>query len=578
MEFFEKRGHKIVSSSSLLPKDDPSVLLTTAGMQQFKPYYTGEKDPIKDFGSRRAASIQKSFRTSDIDNVGDESHLTFFEMLGNFSFGDYFKEDAIKWAWKFITEEMAVSPEHCYVSVFNGDNEVPEDEESIKIWKSLDLPDNKIKKCGRKDNFWGPTGDEGPCGPTSEIYIDGIEVWNLVFNQYYQHPDKSLTSLKQNGVDTGMGLERLAMVVQNKKTVFETDLFEFMMREFPDKLLFQTKRIIADHIRGVAFLISDGLRPSNKEAGYVLRRLMRRIIAFTYEENVGSPPQHLLKLVVDAYKIFPDYQNLDFTVIEGVFNDEYGKFIKTLKKGRKEFEKEANKIKTEKEHLLPRAFVFNLYQSAGITIDVLDDFAKKEGVEIDKRTFADDLERHKEISRAGAEKKFGGHGITENKKSNIKNQNLGDINKIMRLHTATHLLHQALHDVLGGEAEIKQMGSDITAERIRFDFSFTRKLTPEETKKIEDIVNEKIKMDLPVFSRKMFKEDSLRLGARAFFKNKYSDEVNVYSIGDPDPSKAYSKELCAGPHVKHTDEIGKFKIIKEESSGAGIRRIRAIVE
>ncbi|MCX6813722.1 MAG: alanine--tRNA ligase-related protein, partial [Candidatus Azambacteria bacterium] len=264
LEFFEKRGHKIVPSSSLLP-NDPSVLLTTAGMQQFKPYYTGEKDPIKDFGSRRTASIQKSFRTSDIDSIGDESHLTFFEMLGNFSFGDYFKEDAIKWAWEFITKEMKISSERCHVSVFKGDNEIPEDKESIAIWKSLGLSDDKIKKCGRQDNFWGPTGNEGPCGPTSEIYIDNIEVWNLVFNEYYCHINKTLEPLKQNGVDTGMGLERLAMAIQDAPTVFETDLFQSIIQLIPHLDIpneTRTIRIIADHIRGAAFLIADGILPS----------------------------------------------------------------------------------------------------------------------------------------------------------------------------------------------------------------------------------------------------------------------------------------------------------------------------
>src|SRR3989344_757615 len=281
LDFFIKRGHVIVPSSSLAPKDDPSVLLTTAGMQQFKPYYIGEKDPMKDFGSRRTVSIQKSFRTSDIDEVGDESHLTFFEMLGNFSFGDYFKKGAIEWGWEFITKELGISPERCHVSVFEGDPEVPEDTESIAIWKSLGLPDDKIKKAGRKDNFWGPTGNEGPCGPTSEIYIDGIEVWNLVFNEYYCRADGMLEPLKQKGIDTGMGLERLAMVSQGAPTIFETDLFEPLIQTIPHKNIpneTQSVRVVSDHTRAAAFLIADGILPSNITQGYILRRVLRRAI------------------------------------------------------------------------------------------------------------------------------------------------------------------------------------------------------------------------------------------------------------------------------------------------------------
>ncbi len=587
LEFFEKRGHKIMPSSSLLPKDDPSVLLTTAGMQQFKPYYTGEKDPIKDFGARRAASIQKSFRTSDIDSVGDESHLTFFEMLGNFSFGDYFKEDAIKWAWEFITQELKISPERCHVSVFQGDPStrastelsrtssgqvVPEDKESIKIWKSLGLPDNKIKKCDRKDNFWGPTGSEGPCGPTSEIYVDNIEIWNLVFNEYYCNSDKTLTPLKQNGVDTGMGLERLVMVAQGAPTIFETDLFKPLIQAIPHRDIeneARAVRIITDHIRGSVFLAADGVLPSNIGAGYILRRLLRRAIRYgkvlNLDKNFLFP---LAEKVIETYKEFYPELSIKREDILTVIQKEEEKFSKTLELGIKEFEKTATL------GIITGEGTFRLYESFGFPPELTKELAFERNIKFDESGFKAATEKHQEISRAGAEKKFGGHGIETV-------QSAEDKEKITKLHTAAHLLHQALHDVLGNSldgGEIRQMGSDITAERVRFDFSFPRKLTPEEAKKIEDIVNEKIKMDLSIFSQKMFKEDAIRLGARAFFKDKYPDEVNVYSIGDPDPSKAYSKELCAGPHVSSTGQIGHFKIIKEESSSAGIRRIRAIVE
>jgi alanyl-tRNA synthetase len=592
LEFFEERGHKVVPSSLLMPKDDPSVLLTTAGMQQFKPYYTAEKNPMKDFGSQRTASIQKCFRTPDINEVGDEQHLTFFEMLGNFSFGGpdaqdgvgagYFKEDAIKWGWEFITKEMGISPERCYVSVFEGDSEMSEDKESIAVWKLLGLSDDKIKKAGRKDNFWGPTGSEGPCGPTSEIYVDGVEIWNLVFNEYYCRADKTLESLKQNGVDTGMGLERLAMAVQGVPTIFETDLFEPIIQAIPHKDIKNEKRairIIADHIRGATFLIADGVLPSNISQGYVLRRVLRR--AIRYGKVLGLDKNFLIPLaqkVIEMYKEFYPELSVKREDILTVIQKEEEKFLKTLERGLKELEKTfSSKKDGEQNRTISGNDAFYLYESYGFPMELTKELAKEKGFNIDETGWETAFKKHQEISRAGAEKKFGGHGL-EVQNSKIKNQNLGDIEKITRLHTALHLLHQAIHDVLGKEAEVKQMGSDITPERARFDFSFPRKLTLEEIKKIENIVNNKIKLDLPVTMKKIPKEKALRLGARAFFKEKYPDEVNVYSIGDPDPSKAYSKELCGGPHVESTGKIGYFKITKEEGSSAGVRRIRIIIE
>ncbi len=582
LEFFKKRGHIIVSSSSLLPKDDSSVLLTTAGMQQFKPYYTGEKDAEKDFGSRRTVSVQKCVRTPDIDEVGDESHLTFFEMLGNFSFGDYFKEDALKWGWEFVTKEMGISPERCHVSVFEGESEVPEDKESIAIWKSLGLTVDKIRKSGRKDNFWGPTGNEGPCGPTSEIYVDGIEVWNLVFNQYYTHPDKSLELLKQNGIDTGMGLERLSMVSQGAPTIFETDLFEPIIqliphRNIPDEA--RAVRIIADHIRGSVFLIVDGVMPSNIGAGYILRRLLRRAMRYgrvlSLDENFLIP---LAQKVVEIYKKSYPELSLKRDDILTVIAKEKEKFAGTLEKGIKEIEKIlSGKTDGERSRTISGEEAFYLYESYGFPLELTKELAAEKKFIVDESGFKAAMEKHQEISRAGAAKKFGGHGLQAiGDKQQVTS--VEDAQKITRLHTALHLLHQALHDLLDKETEVKQMGSDITPEKARFDFAFPRKLTLEEIKKVEDIVNEKIKLDLPVVMKKMPKEKALRLGARAFFKEKYPDEVNIYSIGDPDPSKAYSKELCGGPHMESTGKIGHFKIVKEESSSAGVRRIRIVVE
>jgi len=547
LKFFEDRGHKIVPSSSLLPKDDPSVLLTTAGMQQFKPYYTGEKDPVKDFGARRAASIQKSFRTSDIDSVGDESHLTFFEMLGNFSFGDYFKEDAIKWAWEFIIQELKISPERCYVSVFSGDNEVPEDIESIEIWKSLGLPDNKIKKCGREDNFWGPTGNEGPCGPTSEIYVDSIEVWNLVFNQYYMHADKTLELLKQNGIDTGMGLERLAMAIQNTPTVFETDLFADIIPEGLSAIMDERiKRIMLDHGRAVVFLISDGVRPSNKEQGYILRRLMRRMMAHFYKEINFLDIENLLKGIAHKYKHF--YDNLDETTVLQVFREENEKFRQAMRNGIREL---------KKIDILDAVRAFNLFESYGLTFDVIKDFAGTKAANLNQTDFDAEFKKHQELSRTASAGMFKG-GLADASEATIK------------YHTAAHLMLAALRQVLGGQ--ISQKGSNITPERLRFDFSYNQKMTTEEIKQVEDLVNDKIKEDLPVKMEEMTLEEAKAAGATGAFESKYGERVKVYSINN------FSKEICGGPHVKHTGEIGKFKIIKEESSSTDIRRIRAIIE
>ena len=581
LEFFGDRGHKIVPSSSLVPKDDSSVLLTTAGMQQFKPYYTGDKDPMKDFGTRRVVSIQKSFRTSDIDEVGDESHLTFFEMLGHFSFGDYFKKETIEWTFELLTKIFGIAKERISISVFEGDKKIPKDQESYDAWLRF-LPAQKIKLGLREDgNVWGPAGPEGPCGVCNEVYVDGLEVATLVFMEYFYSKDDIFIPLKQKGVDVGWGFERLVKVVQSAPTVFETDLFEPIIQLIPHRDISneaRAVRIITDHIRGATFLIADGVLPSNVTQGYILRRLLRR--AIRYGKVLGLSKNFLIPLgqkVIEIYKEFYPEISVKKEDILTVIQKEEEKFSKTLVRGLKELKKVLGS-KTEK--IISGNEAFYLYESYGFPMELTRELAKEKGFNIDESGWKIAFKRHQEISRAGALKKFGGHGINE--KSEIRDaKSEMDINKITRLHTATHLLHQALHDVLGNPpagGEVKQMGSDITPERTRFDFTFPRKLTPEEIKKIEDAVNEKIKMNLPVTAKKMQKEKALELGARAFFKEKYSEEVDVYSIGDPDLSKAYSKELCGGPHVDSTGKIGRFKIIKEESSSAGVRRIRAVVE
>ena len=586
LDFFKKRGHKIVPSSSLLPAD-PSVLFTTAGMQQFKNYYLGEKSPY----GPNVSSCQKCFRTSDIEEVGDESHLTFLEMLGNFSFGGYFKEEAIELAYEFLFEELKLPQKDAIFTIFEGDENVPEDKESAEIWQKLGIPETSIKKCGREDNFWGPTGEEGPCGPTTEIHFEDIELWNLVFNEYYQDKKRSLAPLEQKGVDTGMGLERLAMIVQEKPTVFETDLFLPIIEEIrrsqekyrgstPANL--REERIIADHIKGAVFLISEGIFPSNVERGYVLRRVLRRAIRYgrilklpkpstraklgagpvSYRNEVSGTGNFLIPLFQKAIGIYQDiYPELKSkeTDILTVIQNEEEKFEKTLSQGLKQFEKVSAKGEISGDD------AFHLLDTYGFPLELTEELAEERNLKVDKKGFQRAFEKHREISRAGAEKKFGGIGKDATYEAT-------------KLHTATHLLHAALREILGNH--VKQMGSDITPQRLRFDFSHSKKMTEEEVKKVEVLVNQKIKEDLELKKEQMPYETALKSGALAFFKEKYPAGVTVYSIYNPSDTsgRVFSKEICAGPHIKKTSELGHFRIVKEESSGAGIRRIRAILE
>ena len=591
-DFFTNKKHQWVASSSLLP-NDPSVLFTTAGMQQFKPYYTGQADPMKDFGSLNTASIQKSMRTSDIDEVGDESHLTFFEMLGNFSFGGYWKELAIAYAHEFITKEMGLKID-C-VSVFEGlpSANVPADDESELIWKTVD-PKISVKMADIRDNFWGPTGSEGPCGPTTEIYVDpstngsgqAVEIWNIVFNEFYYpgsreellsgESGKKLEKLKTAGIDTGMGLERLAMVVQKKKNIFETDLFESIISSLPNHLDQRTKRIVADHARAVVFLASEGVVPSNKEQGYVMRRLMRRIMAANISKDI-------IDTVINTYADqYPELQVRRDEILK-VYSEELLKFNKTLRNGLNEL-KRLDKVSASE--------AFKLYESFGLPFEVIMDFSRSQtsgtsrslASGLTREAFDEEFKKHQEKSRAGAEKKFGGHGLILNT-GELKAGNEEELKKATRLHTATHLLHASLRKVLG--SEVHQAGSDITAERLRFDFNFPRKLTSEELQKIEDLANEAVRKDYKVTKEEMAYEDAIKSGALAFFKLKYPNRVNVYTIGS-EPVEGqnsstslefpFSRELCGGPHVSHTAEIGHIKITKEEAVSAGTRRIRAIVD
>ncbi len=565
LDFFGKKGHVIVPSSSLVTSD-PSVLLTTAGVQQFKPYYTGQLDPKNDFGSNRVVSVQKCFRTTDIDEVGDDTHLTFFEMLGNFCFDDYWKKEVIEWGYEFITKELGIDPERVSVTVFSGTEQIPRDDESYKIWhEQIGLPEEKIK-FALWDNFWGPTGNSGPCGPTTEIYIDGVEVWNIVFNEYFCNGSReSLLAgnalirrlaeekLEKNGIDTGMGLERLSAIVQDVSNVFETDLFK--------PLMLSGNRVLADHVRGIVFLIADSVRPSNKDAGYILRRLIRRVIVI----SEASIIKDLFKKVLDVYGNF--YKELNLETAISVFEEENVKFSKTLNNGLKEL---------KRLNVVDASSAFKLFESFGLPYEVIKELGGEKTKDLKREDFDREFKKHQEISKAGAEKKFGGHGLILDT-GELKAGNEEELKKVTRLHTATHLLQQALRDVLGDG--VQQRGSDITAERTRFDFSFSRKLNPEETRRVEQIVNGKIKDDLPVNFQEMSKEEAMKTGALFFFREKYPEKVKVYFIGNPSigSGHVYSAEFCGGPHVAHTGEIGKFKIIKEEAVGSGVRRIRGVV-
>ncbi|MBI4137709.1 MAG: alanine--tRNA ligase [Candidatus Sungbacteria bacterium] len=573
LSFFQARNHAVVPSSSLVP-DDPSVLLTTAGMQQFKKYYTEPDMADRDFGSRNTASIQKSFRTSDIDEVGDESHLTIFEMLGNISFGGYFKEKAIALAHEFLTKEMGL--DISYVSVFEGSDAVPKDEESKKIWQSLGMSD--IREQGMEDVFWGPTGTSGPCGPTTEIYCknganEDIEVWNIVFNEFFCDGSREdllagrarLAPLPTKGIDTGMGLERLAMVSQGTNTIFETDLFVSFC-SLADVLPRREWRIVADHLRGAVFLIADGVRPSNKDRGYVLRRLMRRALTYAYlYQRDTAAILGILDEVVCSYDDMYEEVGQERDAVQTVFQEEWAKFEKTLGNGIKEL----NRLER-----IDAVSAFHVYETFGLPFEIIKELGKEKASGLAREDFDREFTKHQKISRAGQEKKFGGHGLILDT-GELRAGDEEELKKVTRLHTATHLLNAALRAVLG--PNIRQQGSDITPERTRFDFAFSRKLTDEEKKKIEEWVNGAIRRDLAVEYREMPYDEAVASGAIRFWRDKYPSRVKVYSIFDSKTGEMISKELCGGPHVARTGEIGHFKIIKEESSSAGVRRIRATI-
>ena len=573
LEFFKKHNHTIIPSAPLIPENDPSVLFTTAGMQPLVPDLLGEKHP----GGKRIADYQKCVRTVDIDSVGDNRHLTYFEMLGNWSLGDYFKKEAIAMSYKFLTEELGIDPEKLSVTCFAGDADAPKDIEAFEAWKNAGIPEERIYFYGKEDNWW-IAGEEGPCGPDTEMFLDTgkpacsencqpscncgkyVEIWNNVFMEYYKSKD-GIKKLEQKNVDTGLGLERMAMLLQKVETPFDTELFKPVMEEL-EKLEkiddIKSRRIVAEHLRSSIMIIADGGRPSNIDRGYVLRRLIRRMTRHMSKlqidlENISD----LIDLTINNLnEMYPELQTKR-DIIKNVIIEEKDKFIKTLGHGEKEFEKVINKLEQENKNVIDGKTIFKLYETYGFPPEITADLAQEKGYKIDLTEFDKLFKEHQEKSRLGSEQKFKG-GLAEQ-------------NEITTAyHTATHLLHQALRNVLGDH--VKQSGSNITTERLRFDFSHPEKMTPEQIKQVEDIVNEQIKRDLNVVSEEMPLEEAKKSGAIGLFENKYGDTVKVYTIGD------FSKEICGGPHVKHTGELGHFKIKKEESSSAGIRRIKAILE
>lgn len=542
-------------------------------MQPLVPYLLGEKHP----GGKRIADYQKCVRTVDIDSVGDNRHLTYFEMLGNWSLGDYFKKEAIAMSYKFLTEELGIDPEKLSVTCFAGDADAPKDIEAFEAWKNAGIPEERIYFYGKEDNWW-IAGEEGPCGPDTEMYLDTgkpacsencqpscncgkyVEIWNNVFMEYYKSKD-GIKKLEQKNVDTGLGLERMAMLLQKVETPFDTELFKPVMEEL-EKLEkiddIKSRRIVAEHLRSSIMIIADGGRPSNIDRGYVLRRLIRRMTRHMSKlqidlENISD----LIDLTINNLnEMYPELQTKR-DIIKNVIIEEKDKFIKTLGHGEKEFEKVINKLEQENKNVIDGKTIFKLYETYGFPPEITADLAQEKGYKIDLTEFDKLFKEHQEKSRLGSEQKFKG-GLAEQ-------------NEITTAyHTATHLLHQALRNVLGDH--VKQSGSNITTERLRFDFSHPEKMTPEQIKQVEDIVNEQIKRDLNVVSEEMPLEEAKKSGAIGLFENKYGDTVKVYTIGD------FSKEICGGPHVKHTGELGHFKIKKEESSSAGIRRIKAILE
>ena len=569
--FFVSKGHKIIPSASLIPENDPSVLFTTAGMHPLVPYLLGEKHPA----GTRLTDVQKCVRTGDIDEVGDLSHLTFFEMLGNWSLGDYFNEEAITWSYEFLTgkDYLDIPVENLAVTVFAGDDDAPRDISSFETWKKCGIPEEKIFFLPKKNNWW-IAGKTGPCGPDTEMFIDRgqekcsehcdpscdcgkyLEIWNNVFMQYYKHEDGSYTKLKQKNVDTGMGLERTLCILNGVQSVYDIELFDTAKAKIEEltgkkygenEEVTKAYRIILDHVRTSTFLIGDtrGIAPSNVDQGYVLRRLIRRAVRFG--RQIGLPTgslSEIAKCYIEKYKLsYPELNDNAERIIDEL-NKEEEKFSKTLADGLKEFNKVISHIQG---NVFPGKTAFRLYDTFGFPLEITAELAREKGFTVDEEGYKAADEAHREKSSVGSEQKFKG-GLADTSEATAR----------------------LLKKVLG--PSVSQKGSNITVERLRFDFNFDRPMTKEEIAEVEKLVNEAIQADVPVTMEEMTVEEAKHIGAVGVFDSKYGDKVKVYTMGE------YSKEICGGPHAHHTGELGKFRIVKEQSSSAGVRRIKAVLE
>ncbi|MDR1148302.1 MAG: alanine--tRNA ligase [Spirochaetaceae bacterium] len=591
IDFFKSKGHAQIQGKSLLPDNDPTVLFTTAGMHPLVPYLLGEEHPA----GKRLVNFQKCIRTGDIDAVGDFSHLTFFEMLGNWSLGDYFKDGAIRMSYEFLTspEWLGIPHESLGVTVFEGESStsIPPDDESAEVWRKLGFSEDKISYRSRADNWWGPAGVTGPCGPDSEMFIDmgkepcgpdcapgcdcgkWLEIWNDVFMQFNKDADGKYIPLTNKCVDTGMGVERTVTILTGKKSVYDTEIFAPIIAAIEKAVNYsygtdeekdRSVRIIADHARSSTFILGDpkGVSPSNVGAGYVLRRLIRR--AVRHARKLGSEGRFLAEIaavVVDEFAgPYPELrENIAFIMDE--LNKEEERFLETLQKGEKEFEKLLPNLLKDPKKIMSGRLAFKLYDTYGFPIELTEELAKESGLTVNRAEFDEAFKKHQELSRAGGDQVFKG-GLVDNSEITTK------------YHTATHLLQKALQQVLG--QHIAQKGSNITAERMRFDFSHPAPMSKDEIEQVEAIVNEQIRRDLPVSMKVMSLDDAKTAGAMALFGEKYESQVKVYTIGD-EALGIFSREVCGGPHVEHTGLIGKFKIQKEQSSSQGVRRIRAVI-
>ncbi len=579
IDFFVSKGHSKIGSAPLVPENDPTVLFTTAGMHPLVPFLLGEKHP----SGTRLVNCQKCIRTGDIDEVGDTTHLTFFEMLGNWSLGDYFKEEAIRFSHEFLTSVLEIPVAKIWVSCFAGDDDAPRDDEAADVWRALGIPDERIVFLGKKHNWWGPAGQTGPCGPDTEMFIEldqpdcgpdcgltcncgkYVEIWNDVFMQYNKTAEGRYVPLEQKNVDTGMGVERVAAILQGYKSCYETELFAGIFAKITEltgiesPITERSARIVAEHIRAATFLIADGVNPGNVDQGYVLRRLIRRAIREARKLGRTEPfTAELAAVVVRDYSdVYPELETQAET-IAAEFAQEEEQFAGTLERGTREFNKLVDAIP---EHVQRKVIsgrkAFFLYETYGFPLELTVEMARERGFEVDEDGFRNAYEKHQAQSRAGAEKKFKG-GLADQSE------------KTTALHTATHLLQAALRQVLGDH--VKQAGSNINADRLRFDFTHPEKVTREQLDEVEAIVNDVIQRELPISNEEMTVEQARENGAIGLFEDRYGERVKVYRIGD------FSAEICGGPHAGNTRELGQFKIKKEESSSRGVRRIKAVLK